>query len=65
VLNTGRGNSINIAASRSRGASARSSAGTRNVTSPASSSSAVRDVASLLTASSSSTIIAIESDDKE
>jgi hypothetical protein len=65
VLNTGGGNSVNIAASRSRGVSTRSSIGTRNVTSPASSSSAVRDVASLLTAGSSSTIITIESDNKE
>jgi hypothetical protein len=65
VLNTGRGNSVNIAASRSRDISARSSVETRNVTSPASSSSAVRGVAGLLTASSSSTTITIESDDKE
>jgi hypothetical protein len=65
VLNTGRGNSVNIAASRSRGASTRSSVETRNVTSPASSSGAVQDVAGLLTASSSSTIITIESNDKE
>jgi hypothetical protein len=65
VLNIGRGNSVNIAASRSRGISTRSSVGTRNVTSPASSSGAIRGVAGLLTASSSSTIITIESDDKE
>jgi hypothetical protein len=65
VLNIDRENSINIAASRSRGTSARSSIGTRNVTSPASSSSTIQDVAGLLTASSSSTIITIESNNKE
>jgi hypothetical protein len=41
VLNIGGGNSINIATSRSRDTSARSSAGTRNVTSSASSSSTI------------------------
>jgi hypothetical protein len=65
VLNTGGGNSVNIATSGSGGASARSSVGTRNVTGPVSSSSAIRGVAGLLTASSSSTTITVESDDKE
>jgi hypothetical protein len=65
VLNAGGGNSVNVAASGSGGVSARSSVGTRNVAGPASGSGAVRGVAGLLTASSSSTTIAIESDDEE
>jgi hypothetical protein len=65
VLNIDRGNIINIAAYRSRGTSTRSSTRTRNVTSPASSSSVIQGVAGLLTASSSSTIITIESNNKK